>query len=187
MKTYQQVFMVLIGTISGMAFAMDAMDASTMTKEQKIQNAMSAAPAAIASGATIMDFPAMEGKAPVQLRHGANGWTCFPDMPNTPGNDPMCLDKTWMIWMNAYMHKTKPVIKHAGLAYMLQGGSDADNDDPFATQPAAGKSWIQAPPHIMVLSPDRLDSNVYSKVMNGSAPWIMFGGTPYEHLMIPVK
>jgi hypothetical protein len=34
-------------------------------------------------------------------------------------------------------HKDAPKGK-MGLVYMLQGGSDASNDDPFATQPPAG-------------------------------------------------
>jgi hypothetical protein len=26
------------------------------------------------------------------LRKGTGEWTCVPDYPSTPGNDPMCLD-----------------------------------------------------------------------------------------------
>jgi hypothetical protein len=33
----------------------------------------------------------------------------------------------------------------------------------------------------------QLDPSVYSTDPNSGAPWIMWGGTPYEHLMIPVK
>jgi len=55
----------------------------------KIQNAMSAAPPAISRHATILDWPAKEGDQPMVLRKGTNEWTCFPDDPGTPGNDPI--------------------------------------------------------------------------------------------------
>ena len=31
------------------------------------------------------------------------------------------------------------------------------------------------------------DPSVYSSDANSGTPWIMWAGTPYEHLMIPVK
>src|SRR5688572_10386175 len=45
--------------------------------EEKIQNAMSAAPASIAQDATILDWPAEAGGEFVELRSGSNGWTCL--------------------------------------------------------------------------------------------------------------
>src|SRR6476661_6662604 len=60
------------------------------TDAEKIKSAMSAAPASIASGATIMDI----GKDMKMrtLKAGTNGWTCVPDSPS-PGVDPMCVDQ----------------------------------------------------------------------------------------------
>jgi hypothetical protein len=119
------------------------------TPEEKIQNTMSAAPSSIAKDATIMDWPAMdwpakEGDKLTALRKGTNAWTCLPDYPGSPGNDPMCLDKMWMVWLEAYMTKTEPKLTAPGIAYMLQGGSDASNTDPFATAPPAGAQWLTA-------------------------------------------
>src|SRR5204863_8098361 len=57
------------------------------TDAEKIASAKSAAPAAIASAATIMEVPSMK-----VLKQGTNGWTCVPDGPS-PGVDPMCCDK----------------------------------------------------------------------------------------------
>src|SRR5262245_12835642 len=68
----------------------------TMTKTQKIANAMSAAPSSISAKATILDWPAKEGAAPEVLRAGTNGWSCFPDSPETKGNDPVCVDSAWL-------------------------------------------------------------------------------------------
>jgi hypothetical protein len=79
------------------------------TKEWKIENAMSAGPAAIAGGATIMDWAAPGGQM-TELRHGTNGWTCMPDIPASPGNDPMCVDAQFMKWAGAWMSKARPSI-----------------------------------------------------------------------------
>jgi hypothetical protein len=63
----------------------------------------------------------------------------------------MCLDRNAMLWLQAWMdHKDAPKGK-MGLVYMLQGGSDASNDDPFAISPPAGKTWVTTGPHVMVV------------------------------------
>jgi hypothetical protein len=165
----------------------EAKAAGAKTPASKIQNAMSAAPRAIAKDATIMDWPAKEGAEPTVLRKGANEWTCFPDDPTTPGNDPMCLDKMWMVWAQAWMTKKEPTITTTGMAYMLQGGSTASNTDPFAKKPPAGEKWMKEQPHVMLLVPGKLDAKLYSSDPHSGGPWIMWGGTPYEHLMVPVK
>lgn len=154
---------------------------------RKIRSAMSAAPTSVSREAAIMDWPSKAGAQPAVIRAGKNGWTCLPDNPGTPGNDPMCLDRQWMKWLDAYLNKTSPAIDAVGIAYMLQGGADASNSDPFASKPAHGEHWIMAPPHIMVIAPGKLDPQMFSSDPHSGEHWIMFGGTPYEHLMIPVK
>src|SRR5438876_10990318 len=86
-----------------------------MSKEAKIKNAMSAAPMSIAKDATIMDFPEAEGGAMATLREGTNGWTCLPNDPSTPANDPMCLDKMGWAWGGAWMSHQDPNIASDGL------------------------------------------------------------------------
>lgn len=157
------------------------------TPEWKIQNAMSAAPAAIGQNATILDWPANPQAQAAQLRAGSNGWTCFPDMPHTPGNDPMCLDRTFAAWAAAWTAHTKPVIKGVGLAYMLQGGSDASNTDPFKTTPDSGEEWVNSGPHVMMIVPEVARLAGMPTDYRSGAPWIMFQNTPYAHVMLPVK
>ena len=65
-----------------------------------------------------------------------------------------------------------------GIAYMLQGGTDASNTDPFATEPADGEDWVVSPPHLMILLPEDLDQTVFSTDPQSGGPWIMFPGTP---------
>ncbi|MFB3915680.1 MAG: hypothetical protein ACE14M_03055 [Terriglobales bacterium] len=151
----------------------------------KIRNAESAAPAAISKKATVMDQPDTNGQMAI-LRKGSNEWTCMPDDPTTPANDPMCLDKNAMEWGRAWKSKQQPNLQGVGIGYMLQGGGSPSNTDPFATKPEAGKMWLKEPPHLMVFGA-KLDPNVYSTDPTTGKPWIMWAGTPYEHLMVPVK
>lgn len=151
------------------------------TSEGKIKSAMSAAPVAIAADATIMDMATMQ-----VIRAGKNGWTCFPDGPS-PGLDPMCLDQNGMEWAAAWMsHKDPPKDKMA-IAYMLAGGSDASNTDPFATTPHGADSWVDTGPHIMVLNTGDRFAGYPTTAANTKVPYVMFPGTPYQHLMIPVR
>jgi hypothetical protein len=159
----------------------------TSKEVAKIQSAMSAAPMAIAKDARIVDYPEKPGQPLIELREGANGWTCFPDWQATPGKDPMCFDKMWMQWFNAINTATDPNIKEPGIAYMLQGGSDASNTDPFAMKPKKGEQWISTPPHIMLIVPGKLDTTLLSTDHHSGEPWVMYAGTPYEHVMIPVE
>lgn len=161
--------------------------AESGSKEAKIAEAMSAAPETVAKNATILDYPAKEGEMPVELQKGSNDWSCFPDYPGSPGKDPMCVDKQGMVWLQAYITQKNPSLTQTGLAYMLAGGSDASNTDPFAEKPTEGEDWITSPPHTMVFPVGKLDTSVYSKDPKNGGPWIMWAGTPYEHLMIPVK
>ena len=155
------------------------------TDAEMIANATSAAPPTIAKDATVI---AMDEKMNVRtLRQGTNGWTCAPDMPASPGNDPMCVDKNGGDWMMAYMHHNAPTTGKMGFGYMLQGGSDASNDDPYAEKPAPGQSWITTPPHVMVLNPGTSFEGYPTTAANPTAPYVMFPNTPYAHLMVPVK
>jgi hypothetical protein len=155
----------------------------TSSNAAKIANAARGGPADISAAATIADVGA-DGKM-IILRKGSNGWMCMPDNPVSPGPDPICADKTWQGWFEAYLAKKKPVVTQIGIAYMLMGGSDASNHDPFAEKPAAGDKWITTPAHLMIVLPDSRQLESYPGTVQPGA-FIMFKGTPYAHLMLPV-
>lgn len=155
--------------------------------DDKIDNATEAAPEAIAENATVVDWPATEGGDFPTLREGSNPWTCLPDDPKTPGNDPICADRNSMRWFQAYMEKRQPQLAQPGIAYMLQGGATASNTDPFATAPAPGEDWMDAAAHIMLFPAGDLDPEDFGADPTMGGPWIMWSGTPFEHLMIPVE
>lgn len=152
----------------------------------KIENAMSAAPPSIAENATILDNVLDDAGAFVVLREGSNGWYCSPDALGTPGPDPWCYDESWLDWSYAFTAGEEPNTTVLGLSYMLQGGSDASNTDPFATEPAAGDEWMTSAPHVMFILPGEIDQTVFTTDHHSGGPWLMWAGTPYEHIMMPV-
>jgi hypothetical protein len=46
---------------------------------------------------------------------------------------------------------------------------------------------VIAPPHLMVLFPDPKLLEAYSTDPGSGGPWVMWKGTPYAHLMVPVS
>lgn len=158
-----------------------------MSDQDIIKSAMMAAPAGVAKNATIVAMQA-DGKMRT-IRKGDNGFTCMADNPETPGPDPMCMDKTSMEWVHAWIAHTTPPAGKVGLMYMLAGGTDASNTDPYATKPTSTNHWVKTGPHVMVVGADASFYDAYPKGADPdtSTPYVMWAGTPYQHLMAPVK
>ena len=154
---------------------------------QLIASAQRAAPARVSKDATIIAMDA-DGKMRT-LRQGTNGFTCMADSPATPGPDPMCMDKNAFAWAGAWMAHKDPPQGKVGFMYMLEGGTDASNTDPFAAKPTASNHWIKTGPHIMVVGADAsfYDSYPKSPDPDTTQPYVMWAGTPYQHLMAPVR
>ena len=161
--------------------------ANSAVDKKAIASAMSAAPKKVAVGATIVAMGA-NGKMRV-LRKGNNGFTCMPDNPTTPGPDPMCMDKAALEWAEAWMSKKAPTVGKVGFMYMLAGGTDASNTDPYAQKPTAGNHWVKTGPHVMIVGAEPSFYDMYPKNVqpDTAVPYVMWSGTPYQHLMIPVK
>ena len=173
--------------IAAMAADTDKKEAPKQTDAQLIASALKAAPAGVAKGAKVV---AMDAKGNMRtLREGNNGFTCMPDEPSTPGPDPMCVDKASMGFLHALMTNTPPPAGHVGLMYMLEGGTDASNTNPFSKKPSAAEHWIKTGPHLMIAGADAEFYDAYPKLADPdtSQPYVMWAGTPYQHLMVPVQ
>ena len=156
---------------------------ATAEANDPIASAESAAPEAVAKSAAIATMGA-DGKM-TELRPGTNGWTCMPDSPTTPGPDPMCMDANAMEFIMAWASHSAPPSDKPGIMYMLKGGTDASNLDPYATEPDG--AWIETGPHMMLVgSTAALAGYKGGANPDTKAPYIMWEGTPYAHLMIPV-
>ncbi len=186
MKKYSSAF-ILIMVFFGMMLLVVAASPTWADDKELIANAMSAAPEAIARNATVV---AVDEQGQMRtLQEGTNHFTCLPDNPSTPANDPMCLDENGLLWLKAWMTKTEPPKGKIGFGYMLQGGGSPSNVDPYAAKPPEGRDYLKAPPHVMIFN--------YGDTMPGypdpgenpdtSQPWVMWSGTPYVHLMIPTE
>jgi hypothetical protein len=151
-----------------------AQDASAI-----IANALEAAPASIAEGASVLDWGG------TLLREGTNGWVCFPDPPDVEGA-PMCLDGPWQSWASSWQRREPVTNRHAGVAYMLMGDAGASNVDPIAQGPTAQNEWVRTGPHLMLVVPDRAVLDGFPTDPENGGPWVMWKGTPYAHVMIPV-
>ncbi len=157
-----------------------AQQAQAMAPEVKIENALSAAPSDIAEYAAVIDW---DGTV---LQAGTNGWTCFPDPPQGPGDTPFCMNPQAMKWMEAWENKRAPQLTQTGITYMLRGGFAPSNTDPYAAEPAPGDDWITHGPHIIITPPDvEALTNLLMDPHSGS-PWVMWQGTRYAHLHLPL-
>ncbi|HEX6860676.1 MAG TPA: hypothetical protein VF138_10815 [Caulobacteraceae bacterium] len=155
------------------------------TDDQIIQSAVSAAPAAVGRDATVI---AMNADGTVRtVRKGTNGFTCMADSPATPGPDPMCGDANAMEFINAWIGKKTPPDK-PGFIYMLEGGTDASNTDPYAQAPTDANNWVKTGPHVMIVgSKAALAGYPADANPDTTKPYVMWANTPYAHLMIPVS
>jgi hypothetical protein len=177
----QQIRFILILSMTTAMFVTTAMSVATAdeSKAAKIARAMRAAPTAISKNATIVD---VDGTV---LRSGSNGWHCLPG--SAPGNNhPVCNDEVWMRLMKALDSKADFKADRMGVSYMLQGDAPVNNADPFDTRRDAGEVWIEEGPHLMILMPDPKTLEGISDDPNNDGPYVMWKGTPYAHIMVPV-
>ena len=159
-----------------------ALEPAAVTDQQLIDTLKDAAPAAVLKGATILNMSA-DGQMKV-IQAGTNGWTCM-----DPGDAPMCADEAGMEWGKAWQAKAPPPQK-LGFIYMLRGDNGTSNTDPFATEETPDNNWIKTGPHVMIVGAEAksmLQAYPRDAKPDPSKPYVMWPGTPYEHLMLPVK
>jgi hypothetical protein len=170
----------ITSAIAAIALATAALTyaATDASKQAQIDRAMQAAPASISQHATIMTSDG------AMLRQGTNGWTCMPD--SGPGSShPMCNDAVWMKLMAAVGSKAPFETARIGISYMLAGDDNVNNADPFDTHQDPGEVWVQEGPHLMIVVPTAALEGVSDDPNNGG-PYVMWKGTPYAHIMVPV-
>jgi hypothetical protein len=146
-----------------------------------VKKIQSGAPAQIVRDATIVR---MANGQMQTLKQGTSDFTCMV-MPN---GTPMCADKNAVEWNQARMSHQPPPDK-IGFIYMLAGDSGASNTDPYATKQEPGNHWVKTGPHVMIVGPGVKNMAGYPRTAdaNPKDAYVMWPGTPYEHLMLPVK
>jgi len=158
-----------------------------MSDADTITLALSAAPKNISKDATVISM-GPDGKMRT-VRQGTGQWTCMPGHADPANPDPMCGDKNAMEWATAWMGHNPPPANKVGFMYMLRGDGGASNTDPYATKPAPDNNWIKTGSHVMIVGSGAkmLDGYPRDAKADPTKPYVMWPGTPYEHLMMPVR
>jgi hypothetical protein len=169
--------LVVAITLAGLACS--AASAQTSDSDY-IAKVAKGAPTAVVSGATIVQL--QPGGMMRTVQQGSNGFTCM----LMPDGTPMCADKNAMAWLDAVMtHGTPP--NATGFMYMLAGDAGASNTDPYATGPTPADHWVRTGPHVMIVGPAAATMGYPSAAdPDVTKPYVMWPGTPYAHLMLPV-
>jgi hypothetical protein len=104
---------------------------------------------------------------------------------------PVCVDKNGLEWFQAVMPGRTPNPDHIGYSYMLKGGTTWSNTDPRATKlPPGQKDFVRVPPHVMILNAKLANSSGFPSGQanpDTHTPFVMYGGTPYAIVIIPVS
>ncbi len=160
------------------------------SSDWQIKAYSTAAPSFIGKYATILG-----GNGEV-IRKGSNGWTCqsgnsrpFPKNGWKTIHDamPTCHDAQAMKWMMAYSSGVKPRLDTDGWMWMLHGDVGEDNLVPMILnkKDSTPGEWIESGPHLMLMPKDPSALDGYSADFTTGAPYVMFPGTDYAHVMIP--
>ena len=171
--------MLVALAVLSVALVLKPRPAHAQHESEALKDALSAAWPGMAESATVVDW---EGNV---LQEGSNGYTCLPTPPMLSDTAPMCMDSTWMEWADAWQNKKPYRAESLGISYMLAGDGGASNVDPFATEPTDDNEWIEEGAHLMILAPPELLETFPTDPHNGG-PYVMWKGTPYAHLMVPV-
>ena len=129
-------------------------------------------------------------------RAGTNGWTCLAGngrerpadgWPSVHVASPICADPEGMKWIQAYVSGKTPKLERDTIIYMQAGDEGYDNTDPTVVEKKDAKpgEWIESGGHVMLMPKDPRAIAKFTDDFNVGSPYVMFGGTPYAHLMIP--
>ena len=168
-------------------------EGSHTSAEWQIWAYSTAAPDYIAADANVL------GPDMSVLREGANGWTCLPVNPrgqSDPENGwvdaheamPLCGDAEVFKWISAYLADETPVMDKDGYAWMLHGDMGEDNTTPktLTEEESAEGHWIESGPHLMRMPSDPSSLDGMTTDFASGAPYVMFAGTIYAHVMYPM-
>ena len=157
-------------------------DVKSLSEQEQVKLALSAAPSHITKEASVMIFGA-EGKL-TETRKGTNGFICVPTVMNLPAPDPMCMDAAGYQWRTDRMNNApKPTNTVPGIAYMGRGGSHFEKGGKVVMS-GDGAKTVKEPPHWMIMWPFEAATTKLPTTPTPLGVYVMFDGTPYAHLMV---
>ena len=167
-------------SLSVVAHAQQAQPSAVSDQDYTLQ-VKKAAPPQVVDQATIIRMHKGDMRT---VQKGTNEFTCMV----SPAGSPMCMDANAMEWAHAWQSHGTPPDK-TGFMYMLAGDTGASNTDPYATAAKPDNHWVQTGSHVMIVGAAAKNMQGYPRTAEAdpTKPYVMWPGTPYEHLMIPVK
>ncbi len=146
-----------------------------------VEEALSAGTTKMAARAKVMDW---EGNV---LQDGEGAHICLPTPPIfADGFAPMCMDDQWMAWAHAWGNQKAVATDGIGISYMLAGDAGGSNIDPYGREPTDDNEWVVSGPHMRIIVPDSAALAGLSTGSQNGGPYVMWRGTPYAHVMIPI-
>ena len=90
--------------------------------------------------------------------------------------------------MMGYMAGKAPDMERDTFMWMLHGDMGEDNTKAGVLNETDAEpgQWIESGPHLMLMPKDPATLANYPTDFTTGGPYVMFPGTPYAHLMIPV-
>jgi hypothetical protein len=158
------------------------LQAGAQDDQALIREALSAAPPEVAKTATVKNWDS------TVLKAGTGAYTCYPTRESMKkrGKMSMCLDRTGAAWHDAWVNKKPFKANEVSIVYMLAGDVGSSNTDPYAEAPTSNNQWVEPGPHIMIIVPNPAELEGISTDPYSGGPFVMWKGTPYVHIMVPV-
>ncbi len=140
------------------------------------------------SGGAISDQATIRDHDGHVLRAGTNGWTCMPESEKADRRDPWCLYGPWDEFMAAHTAGSDPEHVTIGVAYMRAGDPHVTNIDPSRVRFKVPADWrAGVGDYLMARDPEGRSTEFYSTDPSNGGAWLMWAGTPFEHVMIPAN
>ena len=88
--------------------------------------------------------------------------------------------------MDGRLHGEENAAK--GTRIRLKGDPGVSNTDHYAKEKTADNNWVQTGPHVMILGDIGGMAKAYPRDAKAdpTKPYVMWPGTAYEHLMLPI-
>jgi hypothetical protein len=168
----------------------------SISREEKIKLAESAAPPEISSKSTVY---VLEHGGYVKVREGSNGFSCFVDRQTPRNSEPTCFDSegsatTLLTRLFAEEERAKGKSEDEikaeindgykkgrfkapgkpGIAYMLSDSTSLLVNDKI----------VKAPPHLMFYAPYATDKDIGSPPAGANMPRILRAGQPDAYIIV---
>src|SRR3569832_2459862 len=141
----------------------------TMSKDELIKLAMSAAPPNISKDATVK-IPGEDGKL-TEAKRGGTGFTCLFVFVGLVLFVLFCVDPAaWQWGSDMLSGAPNPTYTAPGVAYMAQGGWHWEKDGKILMKEEPGSKRVKEPPHWMILWRWRSGSRAFRVCRTSSVP-----------------